>query len=59
VRQRNLEDSTLIEFDENRQTSPEDMLLEREEWGGERKGNKRGKAASETDGMKRESTEKS
>jgi hypothetical protein len=43
MRQRNLEDSTLIEIDENRQTSPGDMLLEREEWGGERKGNKRAK----------------
>ena len=35
------------------------MLLEREEWGGKHKVNNRGKAASETDGMKRESTEKS
>jgi hypothetical protein len=35
------------------------MLLEREEWGGERKGNSRGKAASEIDGMKRKLKEKS
>jgi hypothetical protein len=35
------------------------MLLERKEWGRERKGNNRGRAASETDGMKRKLTDKS
>ena len=39
----------LIECNENRQRSLEDMLLEREELGSERKGNNRGKAASDTD----------
>ena len=35
------------------------MLLEREEWGRECKGNNRGNADSETDGMKRNAAEKS
>ena len=35
------------------------MLLEREEWGRERKGNSRGNADSEIDGMKRKLTKKS
>jgi hypothetical protein len=35
------------------------MLLEREEWGRERKGSDRGNTDSETDGMKRNAAEKS
>ena len=50
MRQRNLEDSTLLEIDENQQTSPGDMLLEREEWlGRESKGNNRGQRSMERD----------
>ena len=35
------------------------MLLEREEWGRERKGNNRGKAARDIDRMKRKLSDKS
>jgi hypothetical protein len=48
-----------MEWNEMQQRSLWDVLTEREEWGREHKGNNRGNADNETDGMKRNAAKKS